>query len=236
MATERQLLAAVSGQVTFDVALTSGRIGVLVEDRDRAEITIHTEDDDGESADAVRMAALSQRGTILGLAIELGRITGSTFTGGGVNITQTFGAVNTRVVGFDMTSGRRRAGGSQGRAIATSPITILARLPQGSLLRARTVSASVATKGLLRTAEISTTSGAVEVDRVVNPTIETVSKPITIAGLLGDGQLRSTSGSIGVFAEGVCNLQARTVSGSIVVTGGRVRLSASSVSGQVLQS
>ncbi|MDQ0904149.1 hypothetical protein QFZ22_000134 [Streptomyces canus] len=179
----RTLTAQQPGPILIDTQLLgAGGVVTIRTDRTRkeAEITIRTNDETGDSADAVRDADLrwDARGALIAhVQGKGGGISGGTtiISGGGTSVVQSFGTVHGSVTGMvidgDMTmvggnvyvNGRRITPGQGSTTIITgsSPIEITAVVPEGSSLTARTQSADVTADGTYTAVSASTQSGTV---------------------------------------------------------------------------
>jgi len=78
-------------------------------------------------------------------------------------------------------------------------------------------------------------SGDIDLDGVASLDASTTSGDVTVRAFAGSGQVRTVSGDVRVHAVRESSLRASTVSGDVSVTGERVALDASSVSGRVSQ-
>ncbi|WP_331719549.1 DUF4097 domain-containing protein (plasmid) [Streptomyces sp. NBC_01102] len=249
--TTRKLVAETTGPVTIDATLLGhgGLVTVRAEANcTRATLTIHTADEDGASADAVKDATLRQSGNRLTASVQGsgGGNSGSTIVvGGGSSVIQSFGNVTGSVTGMTITgngtyisgnvvggdvivNGVRISGGTviQG----SSPIEITAVVPEGSSVESRTQSASVLALGALLNVDTSTQSGSVQTEHVSRVEAKTQSGSITVEQAANiDAQ--SQSGSIRLGRTDV--VTAKTMSGSISIQdfGGTVK--ADSMSGSI---
>lgn len=225
-----------AGAIVFDVALTAGAIRVTVEDRPSAEVTVSTEQDSGPAADMVQAATFTERPGRLAVRVPdaPATISGGTVhvSRGGRTVISTGSVFNAGVLMFG--SGVVVNGGAVvGGVVVGSPVTIDVRLPLGSTLVGKTTAADVETYGELAAADVETISGALSIDTVAQPRLRSTSGDIRIARLTGDGRLRTVSGDVRVHAAVECSLSAQSVSGDIRVSGARVDLDASSVSGRI---
>jgi len=236
MATTRTIRTT-SLPVILDADLTANDLHVYTEARGDGEVTVSTLDDDGPSADAVRNATLEQRGNQLlvrldhsgGMTvIQTGRGgTVQTNSGSGVFIG---GSNFSNVVvgnGTVMVNGRLVSGG-----VGSSPITVTARLPHGSSVRAKTQSGDIHLEGVYHEVDASSQSGDVEVDTAKAVQARTQSGDVEVRALTGSGALKSMSGDIEVRGPAGSSASARTMSGDVRGSGG-IRVAGSSMSGRV---
>ena len=242
--TTKQHTARQSGPITLDTRLTSGDIRIIIEDRTHAEITISTADTTGPSADAVNNATINDGGD---------RITASVRNSGGSSVVMQSGGgtvqinsgggtlITGNVAGSIITSGRDvfvngvRVSGGGNVTVGGSPIRIEARLPTGSSIEGDTTSADLTVTGPASRVQFRSVSGDINLDGVAGLDVSTTSGDIDVAAIAGGGHVRTVSGDVTVRAVQESTLQARTVSGDVRVTGARVALDASTVSGRVTQ-
>ncbi|WP_031099048.1 DUF4097 family beta strand repeat-containing protein [Streptomyces sp. NRRL S-15] len=250
--TTRKLVAETTGPVTIDATLLGhgGLVTVRAEANcTRATLTIHTADEDGASADAVKDATLRQSGNRLTASVQGsgGGNSGSTIVvGGGSSVIQSFGTVTGSVTGMTITgnggtfisgvgggdvivNGVRISGG--GTVIqGSSPIEITAVVPEGSSVESRTQSASVLALGALLNVDTSTQSGSVQTEHVSRVEAKTQSGSITVEQAANiDAQ--SQSGSIRLGRTDV--VTAKTMSGSISIQDFGGTAKADSMSGSI---
>jgi hypothetical protein len=228
-----------AGAIVFDVALTAGTIRVTVEDRSAAEVTISTEQDRGPAAEMVRSATITERPGRLTIRVPDPApvtVTGVQAAGGHRGVTSAGrsnivfnGTVTAGAIAFG--SGAVAIGGAS--VVVGAPVTVEVRLPLGSSLTARTVAAEVETAGELAAADVTTIAGSILVAAVIRPRLESTSGEVRIDRLTGDGSLKTISGHTRVHAAVECSLRASSISGDIRVSGARVDLDASSVSGRI---
>lgn len=250
--TKRTLTSETTGPVVIDATLLGhgGLVAIRAEaDCTRATLTIHTADEDGASANAVKDATLRQSGNRLTASVQGngGGNSGSTIVvGGGSSVIQSFGNVTGSVTGMTITgngtyisgnvvggdvivNGVRISGG--GTVIqGSSPIEITAVVPEGSSVESRTQSASVRALGALLNVDTTTQSGSVQTEHVSRVQAKTQSGSITVERAANiDAQ--SQSGSIRLGRTDV--VTAKTMSGSISIQdfGGTAR--ADSMSGSI---
>ncbi|MER8039389.1 DUF4097 family beta strand repeat-containing protein [Streptomyces hydrogenans] len=208
--TTRQIAAEITGPVTIDAALL-GHAGIITVRADaaceRATLTVHTADEEGEAADTVRRATLRQSGTGLHVSVEgKGGMSGGTTIvtgGGGRNVVQSVisnnvgsviqvggnffggnvvGVSGGNVVGDVVINGNRFAGVGGTTVIkGTSPIEITAVVPEGSSVIGRTQSADIIAEGALLNVTASTQSGDVRTGHVAKVTASTQSGDVVIA-------------------------------------------------------
>lgn len=245
--TTRKLAAETSGPITIDATIHGhgGTITVTAEpDCDHATLTIHTDDEDGPAAEAVRAASLRQvaNGLYASVQGKGGNNGGTTvITGGGATVVQSFGTVTGSVTGMvisggDVTvNGVRVRGGGATVVQGSSPIQITAIVPEGSSLAGTSQSADINAEGPFTKVTASTQSGDVRVGQAATINTKTqsgdirlgrtdvvegntMSGDITIADFAGTAQLKTMSGDISVHATAGGDLTARTMSGDISVT------------------
>lgn len=241
MSTTRTVHTAQPGPAVINTNLDYVDVTVHAEPgRTVAELTIHTDDDTGPSADAVNHATLTVDGQVLEARMKGGA------GGGGMTVIQTgrggrssFSSVNVSsgsiVIGGGtvMVNGRLVSGGQGATVIAGgNPITVVARVPVGSTVTATSVSGDVETVGELAEVDASSTSGDISVDAVRVVNARTVSGDVRVGDLGGTADLSSTSGDITVHGGPFARARARTVSGDVRGTGG-LDVDGSSVSGRV---
>ncbi|WP_424864064.1 DUF4097 family beta strand repeat-containing protein [Streptomyces sp. MMS24-I29] len=246
----RTLTAQQPGPVLIDTELlgTDGVITVRTDPaRKEAEITIRTADETGDSADAVRGADLrwDSRGTLVAHAQGKGSISGGgTFIAGdnyGVvqSVQNNYGSM-VMVSGGDLNLGssgfRFQSGATINAARGASLVEIVAVVPEGSSVIARTQSADVIAEGTLATVSASTQSGTVRacgqteqftastqsgdirLGRTDVVEAKTMSGDVTIRDFGGTAQLNSMSGDIRVHATAGGDITAKTMSGDVTVT------------------
>ncbi|MFI9005510.1 DUF4097 family beta strand repeat-containing protein [Streptomyces sp. NPDC053541] len=205
--TTRQIAAENTGPVTIDATLL-GHAGTITVRADatceRATLTVHTADEEGEAADTVRRATLRQSGTGLYVSVE-GKGGGTTIVtgGGGRNVVQSVISNNTgsviqvggnffggNVVGVsggnvvsDVVINGVRFAGVGGTTVikGTSPIEITAVVPEGSSVIGRTQSADVIAEGALLNVSGTTQSGDVRTGHVAKVTASTQSGDVVVA-------------------------------------------------------
>lgn len=244
--TSRTHTAAQAGPILFDARLIAGQVHVTVEDRSHAEITISTADTTGASADAVTNATINEQNGRITATVRPAAGGGVTVQGGGVqtNVFHSGGGVFVQgsnfggviVTGRDViVNGVRVSGGSGAVVVGGSPILIEARLPLGSSVAADTTSADIDVTGTVVRAQVRTVSGDINLDGVADLDVGSTSGDITVEAFAGNGQAQTVSGDIRVHAMQESSLRARAVSGDVRVSGARVALEASSVSGRVSQ-
>ncbi|MFI8360729.1 DUF4097 family beta strand repeat-containing protein [Streptomyces sp. NPDC085612] len=236
--TTRKLTAETTGPVTIDATLLGhgGAITVRAEaDCERAILTIHTADEDGEAADAVRAATLRQSGTTTLYADVQGKSGNSGGTtiitsGRGTSVVQSFGTVRGTVTGMvigggDVTiNGVRFTGGSGATVIqGSSPIEITAVVPEGSSVIGRTDSADVVAEGAVLNVSGETQSGSVRAGHVSKFAAKTQSGDVRVdkAAFIDAATM---SGDIRLGCTDV--VEGNTMSGDITIAdfGGSARL------------
>ncbi|MFI5913740.1 DUF4097 family beta strand repeat-containing protein [Dactylosporangium sp. NPDC051541] len=212
--------ADASGPVLLHVGVSAGAVRVNVEDREFAEVTVTA---DADITDRARFTGGYQF-----LKVEMPKAPPQHVGGitqiAGVNVGMVVGVVYGDLV---MHTDGIVVGGFGG----AGPIVDI-RLPLHSSLYAETVSAPVSATGPLLTAYVQTTSGAIDLDTVAGPSLQSVSGRIRIANLLGIGSIKTICGDIAVTADDPSELNAHTISGDIRVRG-PIRLHAHTVSGRV---
>ena len=248
--TERTLTSETTGPVTIDAHLTSGGPVTVRADAgcDRATLTIRTVDEQGPAADAVRNATLRQSGTTRragvrdvggGTTIVSGGITQIASGNHGATIVQCAGTVYGSMTGVTILNGQVAGGGPATVVQGSSPIEIIAVVPEGSSLEACTVSAGIDTHGPLANISAETTSGRIHLDRTDVATCQTVSGRIMIDDFGGTARLETVSGRVTVYATAGGDLRITTVSGRIDVTASDaataddLNVQTSSVSGRI---
>ncbi|MFF4249491.1 DUF4097 family beta strand repeat-containing protein [Streptomyces sp. NPDC001822] len=240
--TTRKLVAETTGPVTIDATLLGhgGRVTVRAEaDCTRATLTIHTADEDGASADAVRKATLRQSANRLEAYVQGsgGGNSGSTIVvGGGSSVIQSFGTVTGSVTGMTITgngevivNGVRISGG--GAVIqGSSPIEITAVVPEGSSLDGDTQSADVEGIGALLNVSAKTQSGSIRTGHVSRVDAKTQSGSVTVEQA-AQINAKTQSGSIRLGRTDV--VTAKTMSGSIGIQDFGGTAEADSMSGSI---
>ncbi len=219
----------------LDADLASIDLHVYTEARSDGEVTVSTRDDDGPSADAVRNATLDVHGNRLTVRLDHS-------AGGGMTIVQTgrggssyisAGSGQNIVVGNGtvMVNGRLVSG--NGTFVSGgSPVTVVARLPHGSSVRAKTQSGDINLEGVYDEVDASSQSGDVEVGTARVVQARTQSGDVDVQALTGSGALESMSGDIEVRGPQSASASARTMSGDVRGSGG-IRVAGSSMSGRV---
>jgi hypothetical protein len=223
--------------VVLDADLTAIDLHVYTEARSDGEVTVSTVDNDGPSTDAVRGATLDVRGNQLtvrldhtgGMAvIQTGR-GGTVQTNSGSGVFVSGNNYSNVVVGNGtvMVNGRLVSGGA-----GSSPVTVVARLPHGSSVRAKTQSGDINLEGVYHEVDASSQSGNVEVGTAKVVQARTQSGNVEVLALTGSGALESMSGDIEVRGPQGASASARTMSGDVRSSGG-IRVAGSSMSGRV---
>ncbi|WP_433051700.1 DUF4097 family beta strand repeat-containing protein [Dactylosporangium sp. CS-033363] len=222
----RTYTAAASGCLMVDVRVPAGSVRVIVEDRDHAEVTIIGPDAD--VIDRTRFAESFQQ-----LSVHVPDSPAQPFGGpihiAGGNVGMVAGVVYGSLI---MHGNAHQTTGMVFGGVAASGTDIDIRLPPSSSLCVETVAASVDVTGPLLTAYVQSTSGAIRLDTVAGPQLETVSGRVTVADLIGIGSIETVSGDITVTSTAPSELNARSVSGNIRAVG-PIRLAAHTVSGRV---
>lgn len=248
--TTRKLTAETAGPVTIDAILLGhgGTVTVRAEaDCERATLTIHTADEDGEAADTVRAATLRQSGTTLYADVKgKGGPGGGTtiITGGGRNVVQSVVSNNRGstiqiggnfvggFVGGDVIINGVRVTGGGGATIinGSSPIEITAVVPEGSSVIGRTQSADILAEGAVLNVSGDTQSGDVRAGHVSKVAAKTQSGDVRVerAAFI---DAHTQSGDIRLGCTDV--VEANTMSGDIAIAdfGGSARLK--SMSGDI---
>jgi Putative adhesin len=140
------------------------------------------------------------------------------------------------------------------RASRPEPLTVRARLPQGSSLMARLTAGNIAAQGALARAQLDTTSADAEIQAAQSVQARSVSGDISVGVCGGPADLSatsgdieiedargavraaSTSGDVRVHVTQSVHVDARTISGNVRVTapaGVRPQVSGHSISGRV---
>lgn len=236
MPTTRTVRAAEPGPAVIDFKSASIDLVVIVEaHRDRAELTIYTEETTGQATDLVNAADLAAAGKVI--RVDLAEhnsgttiITGN--RGGGVYVNQNYGTVYGTVTGVTMVNGRIISGGAD---IRMSPIAVTARVPAHSAVRGSSQSGSLKTMGAILTAvEFTTQFGGTEIAAALNVKVESQSGSHEVEQLTGKGKLNTMSGNVDVTGPPNASATARTMSGNVTSRGG-IRVQGSSMSGSVRQ-
>ncbi|MFD4020632.1 DUF4097 family beta strand repeat-containing protein [Streptomyces sindenensis] len=262
--TTRKIAAETTGPVTIDATLLGhgGTISVrAVPGCERATITVHTADEEGPAADAVREATLRQSGSELSVSVRgKGGNTGGTTTvisnRRGGSVYQSVGNITGQVVGMNIAGGNVTVNGvrisGRGGAVVingSSPVEITAVVPVGSSINGRSQSADIIAEGVLLDVTGSTQSGDVRTENASTVRVSTQSGDVvvhrasTVNARTQSGDLRlasaatvdgdTMSGDVEIKAlSGVARVN--SMSGDVrihAVTGGRV--SAGTMSGDV---
>lgn len=221
----RTLTAPQSGPVLIDAQLLgAGGVVTVRTDPGRmaAEITIRTTDETGDSADAVRDADLRWDTRDGALVAHVQGKGGTTIVGGGVFIGGTNVSfvqnVHTNYGSTVVISGGDLNFSGRGRAVVAPPasaIEIIAVVPEGSSVTARTRTASVIADGEYAAVTATTQSGDVRVPRRAGrATAATQSGDVAIADA-PHLKARTESGSIRLGCTNIA--EAHTMSGDIAI-------------------
>ncbi|MEE1735450.1 DUF4097 family beta strand repeat-containing protein [Streptomyces sp. BE147] len=243
----RTLTAARPGPVLVDAQLlgAAGTITVrTAHDRTTAEITLRTADETGPLADAVANARLDADSTALTAHVQAAGRAGTNVDSGVVggnrygvvqNVRNNYGSM-IAVSGGDLNIG---PGGltfnGQSRPVSGSTIEILALVPEGSSLTARTQSADVTAYATLATVQVATESGNITAAHTTDVTATTqagdihlgrtdVARATTQAGDVtvddfgGTAHLKSVSGDLRLHAAAGGDVTANTVAGDVTIT------------------
>ncbi|MFJ4710102.1 DUF4097 family beta strand repeat-containing protein [Streptomyces anulatus] len=244
----RTLTAARPGPVLVDAQLlgAAGTITVrTAHDRTTAEITLRTADETGPLADAVANARLDADSTALtahvqaadraGTNVDSCVVVGGNRYGVVQNVRNNYGSM-IAVSGGDLNIG---PGGltfnGQSRPVSSSTIEILALVPEGSSLTARTQSADVTAYATLATVQVATESGNITAAHTTDVTATTqagdihlgrtdVARATTQAGDVtvddfgGTAHLKSVSGDLRLHAAAGGDVTANTVAGDVTIT------------------
>jgi hypothetical protein len=220
--------------VVLDADLAAIDLHVYTEARSDGEVTVSTVDNDGPSAGAVRAATLDVDGNRL--VVRVDHAAGGTTiiqTGRGGSSYVSTGSGQNIVVGNGVTMVNGRVVSGNGTFISGgSPVTVVARLPHGSSVRARTQSGDIDLEGNYDEVDASSQSGDIEVGTVRVVQARTQSGDVDVATLTGSGALESMSGDIEVRGPQGASASARTMSGNVRGSGG-IRVAGSSMSGRV---
>ncbi|MFG3710996.1 hypothetical protein [Micromonospora sp. NPDC047730] len=243
--TSRTIEARQAGPVVADLSLQYGRIEVIVERRDRAEVTLTTPASRGPAVDAVKGFAL--RDTRDGFRAHL-EIPPTVVSGGGTTVIQGGGSVvvlgdNMHQVNHFSGSGSVvQIGGSHGSVVVGggnvsigggSTVEMQVRLPERSAIVVDAAHCPVLTQGRLGAASINFRHGNVQIDEVGALNVQGAHGSVTVNALDGDANLHVTHGNIDIHALRPCRVRARTRHGNITVSGARVDLDASAQHGSV---
>jgi DUF4097 and DUF4098 domain-containing protein YvlB len=139
------------------------------------------------------------------------------------------------IVGDSMTfvNGRLVSGVNVRTVAAAEPVRLAVTLPAGSALTAEVAAGTLAVRGDLPTAAVTTTSADVNLDTTGDARVRTVSGDITARTVASSAYLRTVSGDIGVDAA-AGPVTAGTISGDIAVhAAGPVTIDVTSVSGDI---
>ncbi|WP_327223027.1 DUF4097 domain-containing protein [Streptomyces platensis] len=236
--TTRKIAAETNGPITIDATLLGhgGSVSVRADAScERATLTVSTVDEDGPAAEAVRNATLRQ--TLKGLHVNVqgdGGTTGGTtiISGGGrgMTIVQTAGNVTGTMIGYqggviggDMIVNGVRVSGGATVIQGSSPIEIVAVVPEGSSAIGHTQSASIDALGALLNVTADTQSGSVRTGHVAKVNANTQSGSVVVEQA-ADITAKTMSGSIRLGRTDVVN--ANTMSGSVQIAdfGGTARI------------
>jgi hypothetical protein len=238
--TTRTLTHPNPGPVYLHASSRAANINVTVGGVDFATVTIATDDTTGPAHDAVQAATMTADRANLAAHVTdpdsgTGSITGVTINGrggvfiGGHNYGAAPGPISVQQVnGRTWVNGVEVTGESQDSQPA--PITITVRLPVGSSLNVRTISGRIEQTGFAASANASSTSGAIVIDRASTVEAEAVSGRIGI-GHAASVIARSTSGRVSIGTVGA--VTATTVSGRIAVDDTNGRAVLRTVSGRI---
>ncbi|MFG3398584.1 DUF4097 family beta strand repeat-containing protein [Streptomyces parvus] len=245
----RTLTAARPGPVLIDAQLlgAAGTITVrTAHDRTTAEITLRTADETGPLADAVANARLDTDGTALTAHVQAagraGTNQGSGIVVGGnrygvvQNVRNNYGSM-IAVSGGDLNIG---PGGltfnPQSQPVPSgSTIEILALVPEGSSLTARTQAADVTAYATLATVQVTTGSGNITAAHTTDITATsqagdihlgrtdvaratTQAGDVTVDDFGGTAHLKSVSGDLRLHAAAGGDVTANTVAGDVTIT------------------
>lgn len=239
MPTTRTLRADRTGPVTLVTDLPAQDLTVIAgPGPGPAELTIHTVDDTGPSADAVNAATLHASGDRLEVRVPKtagGGVTTIVQSGGGHQsvIGSVVGGSVIQVGGGAWINGVRVDAGTHTHVVAGgSPIVVTAQVPEGSHLDAQSISTGIVAAGALDRVDAHSVSGDIRVDTVNSLKARTVSGDIRIAKLVIGADLQTVSGDITVHGGSTARARAQSVSGDVRATGG-VDVDARTVSGRV---
>lgn len=246
-----------TGHDPVTLRLPSGSARVIVDPgRKLAEITLHTDDETGAAADAIRDARVM---TVGGLEVAVPDAGGGGMTvinhgRGSISVSgNNYGTVISG--GGNITvNGQRITPGMTGINVI-SPIAASVHVPPGTHFRFHSTSADLTVTGPLDALTVSTTSGDVEAGMVGALVANSVSGDVEATAVTGSAVVGSTSGDIEIGAysgrhaalnaisgdiglsatpDSSGNLHATTVSGDIRLRGaGHLNVSSNSVSGKV---
>ncbi|CAM5583018.1 hypothetical protein SCALM49S_10330 [Streptomyces californicus] len=242
----RTLTATRPGPVLVDAQLL-GAMGTITvrtaHDRTTAQITLRTADETGPLADSVANARLDADGTALTAHVQAvgraGTNQGSGVVAGGTryavvqNVSNNCGSM-IAVSGGDLNIG---PGGLtfNPRSQSGSTIEILALVPEGSSLTARTQAADVTAYATLATVQVETESGNITAAHTTDVTATTqggdihlgrtdVARATTQAGDVtvddfgGTAHLKGVSGDLRLHAAAGGDVIANTVAGDVTIT------------------
>ncbi|MGO1055616.1 DUF4097 family beta strand repeat-containing protein [Crossiella sp. CA198] len=219
------------GPVLLELDLAHGEISVSVDDREHAEITLtplrHA---DPDAAKLINQATADQRGQHWTVTVPSPAETVH-HRNGGLVVSQVMGTVTGTVVGINIDHSGRVTTGTAGRtSVRGGKIRADIRLPRGSSVRVNTVSANLATTGLLNTVRFRSTSGSLTTAAVRALDADTVSGTVT-AGQAEKARVSTTSGTIRLASTGITAVD--TMSGAIELTLHGGHADAASTSGNV---
>lgn len=248
MSTERTITATRPGHLDLRLPIGAARVKVDP-NATAATVHLHTEDDHGPSADAVR-SARSWEDQVLYVAVP--EIEGSVTVvgGGGTSVYQSFGTVprGTRVASMTISGNRncriiQSAGDVTfvgGRMVGGGPvvsaITATVTLPPGAALAFRSTSADLTATGHVAAIAVDTTSGDVLVDSVDSLVVSSTSGDVEARRVGQYLNVKSVSGDVEIDAYEGSVASATTVSGDVRFTGfprAAGQLTASTVSGDL---
>ncbi|TJZ41201.1 DUF4097 domain-containing protein [Streptomyces piniterrae] len=242
--TTRKLVAENTGPLTIDASLLGhgGTITVHAEaDCDRATLTIRTTDEDGPAAEAVREATLRASGTGLTASVQgKGGIGGGTTIvshgNRGTTVIQSAGNITGSMIGFqggviggdfvggDVYINGVKVGGRGATVIqGSSPIDIIATVPEGSSLKGRSQSADIIAQGAVLNVTATTQSGDVHTGHVSRISADTQSGDVRV-DQAAHVNAKTQSGDIRLGRTDV--VDANTMSGDIQIAdfGGTAQL------------
>ncbi|HEV2343470.1 MAG TPA: DUF4097 family beta strand repeat-containing protein [Actinocrinis sp.] len=232
--TRRELTCPETGPIVLDARSLAACIRVSVADTDHAHVTISTPDTAGASHDAVTTARLEHTAGRLTVRLDdqgaaISRVT-IVRSGNRVSMTtltadRDLCIVGGRVIidGVEITPGTATV-------VGTSPVTIDAVLPPGSLVHLTTQSGDITLHGAYPEVRAQSVSGDITAERADHASVQTTSGDIRIT-TAGHAVTNTVSGDTDI--DRTDTLTANSVSGDIHVREAADLVSAATASGDI---
>ncbi|MBT2439807.1 DUF4097 family beta strand repeat protein [Streptomyces sp. ISL-36] len=231
--TQKNRTAAHAGAIELDVKVSGGRINVTVDPKaTQAQVTVHTTDVEGPTADAVTNTTFTENGTKLRVVVPDDDTNGGTvfsaggsvfsFGGNSVVVGSSSGVV---ISGGDITIGGRRivSGGrvvaDQGTVVSGSgTITVDVTVPAGSSLAVNTKNAETTVRGDLKNLRLDARNGSVQAGGVESLEAETHNGSVLVDRVDTDMEASTHNGSITIGAYNGQRGSARTHNGDVTIS------------------